>query len=295
MKIVPLTEELVPAFKDYFRKYSIEQDDSFPPGSNYRPQSDEPAYLLIDDNGNIEGAAALMIHKQYFEARTGRFRIFHSIQKETGNYELLLKKILNHTNGINDVYCFVEEKQTATRNVWENLGFRIKRYSWILKRDTNNFSPPEYAEGYELKTFRVGVDEQACCDIINEAFADMMGHVHLYPSMIDEWRKEPSYLDNGIKILWHNNRPVATMSMEKEHENDEDIIFIGAIGVLKSYQGRGLGKNLLREGIKYGKDFGVDRVMLSVNAENEKAAELYFKEGFEKDALIICYSMDTGK
>jgi hypothetical protein len=29
--------------------------------------------------------------------------------------------------------------------------------------------------------------------------------------------------------------------------------------------------------------------MLSVNAENEKAAELYFNEGFKKDALYICY------
>lgn len=32
MKIIKLTENLIPDFKEYYAKYSHEQDESFPPG-----------------------------------------------------------------------------------------------------------------------------------------------------------------------------------------------------------------------------------------------------------------------
>ncbi|HMQ80917.1 MAG TPA: GNAT family N-acetyltransferase, partial [Ignavibacteria bacterium] len=67
---------------------------------------------------------------------------------------------------------------------------------------------------------------------------------------------------------------------------------IEAIGVAGDYQGKGLGKNLLRTGIQYAADSGSPGVMLSVNGENEKAADMYFREGFKKEALYKCYYLD---
>ena len=77
----------------------------------------------------------------------------------------------------------------------------------------------------------------------------------------------------------------------KENENGEDVAFIEAVGILNSYQGRGLGKNLIRAGLEFSMDSGFNNVMLSVNAENERAADLYVREGFKKEALIICYHL----
>ncbi|HJY63964.1 MAG TPA: GNAT family N-acetyltransferase [Ignavibacteria bacterium] len=291
MKIKALGIEDVPAFRDYFKKYSFEQDESFPPTVDYIPRIDEPAILLIDDNADIAGAAVLMLHKEYKEAKTGRFRMFHCIRKEAELYRVLQNEILKYTKGLNDIYCFVEDFRTDTKDVWEKLGFKIKRYSFALKRDVLNFTPPEFPEGFTLKTFRHGIDEQAWCDIINESFANMQGHVHLYPSKIDEWKNDPSFLAEGMKMLWHGNEPIGTMAVMKENENGEDVAFIEAVGILNSYQGRGLGKNLIRAGLEFSMDSGFNNVMLSVNAENERAADLYVREGFKKEALIICYHL----
>jgi len=295
MKVQSLNNDMIPAFRNYFRKYSVEQDESFPPHPDYIVREDEPGYLLIDDSGAVAGAAVLMLHKEYKEAKTGRFRMLHCNTKKAEHYKILLDKILKHTNGLNDIYCFVEDFRAETREVWEKIGFTTKRYSFVLKRDVNNFNRPEFQNGFELKTFRNGTDEQAWCDIINESFASMQGHVHMYPSKIDEWKKDPLYLEEGMKMLWHGKKAVGTMALEKEIENGEEIIFIDAVGVLNSYQGMGLGKNLIRAGIEFGKVNGFKHVMLSVNAENERAADLYLSEGFTNEALIICYHMELNK
>jgi len=295
MKVTALTDRLVPLFIDYYCRYSPEQDESFPPHDDYTARADEPVYMLVGERGNISGAAALMLHKEYTEAKTGKFRIFHCIRKNAADYGLLLAEILKHTKGLNNIYCFIQEKQTSVRRAWESLGFRIKRYSWVLKRKTDDFQPPVFPGGYEIKTFRAGKDEQVWCDIINESFADMQGHIQMYPSKIDQWRREQSFLGDGMKILWHNNKPVGTMALTKDFVNGEEVIFIAAVGVLNSFQGRGLGRNMLRAGIEYGKNFGIRYVMLSVNAENERAADLYINEGFKKETLIICYSLEIMK
>ncbi|HEY3251631.1 MAG TPA: GNAT family N-acetyltransferase [Ignavibacteria bacterium] len=295
MKVTPLTENLIPSFKEYFKTYAHQQDESFPPDEDYVLRSDEPAYLLIDSDNKIAGAAELMMHKEYIEAKTARFRMFHCIEKDYHNYKKLLDAILKHTKGVNDIYCFVEDKCIDTCKVWERLGFNIKRYSFVLKRDIENITPSEFPKGYSLKTFNDGFDERAWCDIINESFANMQGHVHMYPEKLNEWRREPSYIKGGMKMLWHDGKPVGTMALIKESENGEDVIFIEAVGLLNSYQGRGLGKNMLRAGVEFGKNFGANSVMLSVNAENEKAADLYLKEGFKKEAVIICYSLKVNQ
>jgi mycothiol synthase len=290
MIIKELTAEDIPGFRNFFEVNAKCQDESFPPPKDYFITPEEPVYLLTDDEGNITGAAALMLHKAYRNAKTGRFRMFYCINNEIENYKLLFDKILPHTHGLNDIYCFVDEKFTDTRRAWEEIGFKVKRYSWILKRDTENFSLPGFPDGYELKPMISGWDEIAWCDIINESFAGMQGHVHLYPDKLEQWRRGPGHIDNGLMMLWHNKKPVGTIAFVKDTENGEDIIFIEAISLLKSYQGRGLGKNLLRTGIQLAKNCGVKHTMLSVNAENERAADLYIKEGFNKEALIYCYS-----
>lgn len=292
MKTVRLTNELVPKFGEYFTMYSKEQDESFPPQENYTIREDEPVYLLIDERENIIGAAALMLHKQYADVKKARFRIFHCITPDVNHYKMLLEEILKHTGGFRTIYCYITDNQVKTREVWEKLGFTIWRYSWILKRATDECNAVTFPEGFEIKTIREGTDEQAWCDIINEAFANLSGHTEMIPEKIEEWRQsDPSFIKEGMILVWHKDKPVATAAIIKENENGEDVIFIESIGVLNSYQGRGLGRNILRYGVQFAKDFGTKHVMLSVNAENERAAELYLNEGFEKNELYICYHL----
>lgn len=293
MKAVRLTKDKINDFREYFLKYSHEQDESFPPLDSYSVRDDESGFLLIGEKNEIIGAAVLMLHDEYIEAGEARFRMFHCIDHNVENYRCLLDSILSDINSrqviLSSIYCYVESKYEIIASAWEQLGFETRRYAWILVRAVEGAAEPVFPEGYEIRTLRDGIDENTWCDIINEAFENILGHVRMRPEKIIGWRKEPVYIAGGMKFLWYENKPVATVAMTREENDGEDVVFIENIAVLNEFQHKGLGRNLLRYCIRFAKDFGVKRVMLSVNAENEKAAELYFNEGFTKEALYICY------
>ncbi|MCI0449692.1 MAG: GNAT family N-acetyltransferase [Chlorobi bacterium] len=289
MKAVKVDVNNVADFIAYCRKCAAEQDESNVPEDDYLPREDEPAYLLLESNGDVIGAAAIMLHREYVEAKKARFRIFHCINKSYNNYKALLDEILNQSNGVDFVYCFITEGKSDVRTIWEKLGFTVWRYSWVLERGVHKINRFEFPEGCSVKTLAEGKDERAWCDVNNEAFANMLGHTHLRPEKITEWMKQDSYIAGGMKMLWHNDKPIGTIALIKETVNDESVIFIEGLSILNAYQGRGLGRNLLRYGIDFAKNYGVNKVMLSVNAENESAAKLYFDEGFKKHEIYICY------
>jgi mycothiol synthase len=278
-------------FIEYCKKHAAEHDESNIPSAEYKPRTDEPAFLLRTDIGELIGAASLMLHKEYVDSGKARFRIFHSIEKSFESYKLLLNEIERESQGVKYIYCYITEGKSETHQIWENLGFSVWRYSWVLERSTAGFTPHVFPEGFEIRTMRDGIDEEAWADIINEAFANMLGHTHLTPQKIAGWKKEECYIPAGMKMLWDASadKPIGTIAMIKEKEKGEEIIFIEAISLLNSYQGRGLGKNLLRYGIKFAQKFGVNKALLSVNAENSGAADLYFKEGFTKIEVYLCY------
>ena len=291
MKVVKLTEKNIPAFKQYFKQYSHEQDESNPPLDDFTAGENDPVYLLVNGS-EVRGAAALMLHPEYREVRQARLRMFHAADGDYLSYLKLLNSILLHTSGLTSIYGFIEDNYSNIAKIWEDLGFESRRFAWILTRDTKEFTGPHFPEGYELRNFREGIDEENWCDIINDAFAHTLGHVRLTKEKIAHWKLDPTYIDDGMKMLWHKEKPVGSLALIKEIHEGEEIIFIEAIGILTEEQGKGFGKNLLRAGIEYAINYGSKKAMLSVNGENDKAADMYFREGFKKEALYKCYYFD---
>jgi mycothiol synthase len=172
MKAVELTHEYIDEFIEYCKIYGPEQDESFLPHENFKPGEYDPAFVLFE-NGKIIGAASLILHPEYREAKKGRFRIFHSLNKSSESYGTLLDALLKKINGIDKVYCFINENKTEVRKIWELLGLSIERYSWIFERELNDFKQAVFPEGFSLKVMREGIDEQHWCDIINICFASL--------------------------------------------------------------------------------------------------------------------------
>ena len=56
---------------------------------------------------------------------------------------------------------------------------------------------------------------------------------------------------------------------------------IGLVGVLPAWRGRGLGRELVRWGVTELRRRGAAGIELSVEAENERATDLYRRHGFE--------------
>jgi ribosomal protein S18 acetylase RimI-like enzyme len=57
---------------------------------------------------------------------------------------------------------------------------------------------------------------------------------------------------------------------------------ISTLYVQPRHHGKGIGKLLLEQGLKYARDAGSPSVWLTTNSENSPAIAFYIKHGFEK-------------
>lgn len=292
MKILPLTAEYLPEFLAYCKQHGPEHDASFLPEEGFSPDSTNPTYIMVDSANQLKGAVSLMLDTAFRAARKGRFRIFHTLTMSSADYQALLEAVKPHLEGIDNIYLFIPEiKRSTTGQIFEELGFKIERYSWVLSRPVAGVPEPAFPAGFTVQPLKPGVDDQAWCDIINEAFAHLQGHLHATPEKLHQLLAEKESLPGGLMLLWHGEKPVGTVRVLRAENNGELEAEIAGLGVVSDYRGQGLGVNLLRAGVAFGRKHGLEKTSLSVNAENENAAQLYLQEGYEKELVVVCYNL----
>jgi mycothiol synthase len=105
------------------------------------------------------------------------------------------------------------------------------------------------------------------------------------PAVVEHVHAGPSFDASGICIVAERDDPtrfVAFTRVETETEESGGLLGeVGLIGVLPAWRGRGLGRALLRWGIAELRSRGVGRIVLAVEAANDRATALYRSHGFE--------------
>ncbi|MBS4538384.1 GNAT family N-acetyltransferase [Clostridium sp. D2Q-11] len=292
MNIIKLTSERKLDFINYCMKYRNEFDITFLDDQDlisFEPNEENPTYILLDNN-NVIGAVSLMINSYYRRAGSGRFRIFHTIESNKETYEKMLNLALKHIEGLQKVFMFIDGEDKKMAEVLKNLNFDIKRYSYTLINHDLEDMQASFPVGYELREFQAGRDEADWCKVRNLGFSKIEGcDTPKTPEMYNEMEKDYGHLPGGIIMLYHKNMPIGQVRASKEVEDDIEYVFISSLCVIPEHQGKGLGRNLLKVALNFGKRKGIQKGMLSVNAENENAVSLYLNEGFEKESVAICH------
>ncbi len=294
MAIQPLSSDRLVDFISYCKTFGREHDESYISDEDLSPDTfeigeDEPAYILLSDANQLIGAASLML-EDYRHNRTGRFRIFHVLSQKADEYQLLLKAILSHCSNLDWVYLFLPENRHDARNAFEQAGFTIQRYSWLMQRPHREVGDFTFPVGFHLHPFDVTRDVEAWCDVRNAGFKDLLGQMDIFPEQVVRMVEEQGYFKEGMLILCNDEEPVGTVRVTEEvNDNNKRIGFIGGLAIVPKYQHQGLGRKLLRAAIQAGYRNGLETTELVVNSENERAAALYLDEGFEKKQTMICY------
>jgi ribosomal protein S18 acetylase RimI-like enzyme len=153
---------------------------------------------------------------------------------------------------------------------------------------------PEVAvpEGATLRTFNAGFDEMAWLDQNNAAFSDHPEQGAWLPEDLEARIHEPWFDPSGFLILEIEGR-IAASCWTKVHELHPDRF--GEIYVLSvdpKFQGRGLGRVMLSQGLAALRHKGVQRAILFVDADNESAQRLYGSFGFtvEREDQLLRFS-----
>ncbi|MNC11706.1 Mycothiol acetyltransferase [compost metagenome] len=296
MKIEALSQDKRDGFLDFCRKHRPDIDESFlyeEELAAFEVSEENPTYVAINAQGTLVAAASLILNDYNRRGRKGRFRIFQADTADHAIYRALLQAIVQHTAGLDKLNIFVPTVNTRETENMLAAGFAVERYSYLLVRDDVNVPDFSLPTGYEIKPFRPGADEPVWCEVRNAGFAKLRGNeTPATPEMVAEMISGKNYIENGLLILYHNGRAVGIVRGADDDYEGSPIMNIGPLAVLPEYQGKGLGKILLRAALRFAKDNSYTQTVLCVNAENERAKALYIAEGFKQVEAAACFTYD---
>ena len=293
MKAEVLRSDRIKDFIEYCKKHRMEIDDSFLYDEDLKkfvPNDENPTCIITDQQGEIVGAASLIIDEYNKSGRKGRFRIFHSEIEKQECYDMMMKIILKYTSDIDSVFVFVPIVNKKLMELIKGLWFEVDRYSFLLVRDDLSVPEVRFPENYEIIPFKTGRDEEVWCEVRNSSFARLKGsETPITPKIVVNMMTSEDNIEGGSMILYHKERPVGLIRGAMDEYEGSQIMNIGPLAIIPEYQGKGLGRSLLRASLQFAKEKSYDKTILCVNAENERAKELYQQEGFKQVEAVACY------
>ncbi len=293
MQVKALKNERIGDFVEYCKRHRMEIDDSFLYDEDlrdFKPNDENPTYIVTNQQEEIKATASLIIDEHNRRGRKARFRIFHSEIEDVECYKLLMHAILKHTEGLDRIFVFIPTENKKLIESIEELNFTVERYSFLLVREGSEVSEVKLPEGYSIRPLILGEDEETWCKVRNASFANLKGsETPITPENVAKMISSDDNIEGGSMILYHNERPVGVIRCTNDEYEELPIMNIGPLAIIPEYQGKGLGRLLLRTSLKFAKEKSYDRAILCVNAENERAKSLYIQEGFEQIEAVICY------
>ena len=299
MNVEALQSARVKNFVEYCQKHRKEVDDSFLYEEHlkrFAPDSENPTYIVTNQKGEIVATASLIMDEYNQRGKRARFRIFHSEINDKSLYHQLLKSLLKHTGGLDKVFIFIPLANKPLAEMMEKLNFSVERYAFLLVREDMDVPEVRLPVEYVMRDFVPGKDEGIWSEVRNAGFATLKGNqTPVTPEMVSKMISSNDYLEGGMKILFHKEKPVGVVRGAADEYEDEPIMNIGPLAILPEYQGKGLGRQLLRASLKFAKEKSYNKTILSVNGENERAQALYIQEGFKQVEGVTCYQFDLVK
>lgn len=290
-----LDEAHLESFLGYCRAHRNELDESYLSDAElekFRIEPANPAFINLDEDMRITGAISLVINEAALRARRARLRILHSETGDPDIYRSLMEALQKESPGIDSFYVFSPDANSSLLGNLKRLGFAVERFVFLLIREDETLPKLNLPSGFSLRQYVAGSDEQAWCNIRNCAFASLKGNESpIAVDMVREMAAGEDSVAGGMLFLADGERPVGLIRGSDDEYEGRTVMNIGPLAVLPTYQGKGLGRVLLRAILSFAHEKSYGRALLSVNADNESALSLYTQEGFKKAEGFACLGL----
>ena len=184
--------------------------------------------------------------------------------------------------GVGVMHIQAAADDERARNLLESEGFsRVKEY-WQMRWEGGELPALNLPDGFALRSFRLGEDEETLTNLQNAAFGEHWGFC---PNTAEETAARVRIRNtdpDGIIFVMDSDKPAGynwTLRNRNEHGS---VGFVSMTGVHPSYRGKGLGTAVVVSGMRYLSERGVDAVELEVDSENTPALALYRKLGYRR-------------
>ncbi|TCO47617.1 mycothiol synthase [Kribbella antiqua] len=185
----------------------------------------------------------------------------------------------------------------GAERLFQKFGFEERRYFFDMKRPLDQPVPTAALEGgLRLVPFDTSMDE-ALRLTHNEVFLDHWGST---PKDADSWKTwftGARAFRGGMSYVVLDGTTIAAYVLGYEWEADTEVtgsrdLYIGQVGTVKSYRGRGLARVTLAKVLAKAAEAGYQRAGLGVDADNPTGAlGLYERLGFSVSSKWVSYGL----
>lgn len=152
-------------------------------------------------------------------------------------------------------------------------------------------------EGFAVRRFQVGVDEEAWLAVNARAFAGHAEQGRMSLADLADRQREPWFDPHGFLIVedTQSRDPdgrgrIAAFHWTKVEPEQPATGEVYVVGVDPDYQGRGLGKAVTLLGLHHLRACSARTATLYVDGDNPAAIATYHRLGFERSAVDVMYA-----
>lgn len=235
---------------------------------NFNPNI-KSLFLLYEDNKLL--SLLIMFIPSQDEAEISSFTLPEYRRK--GYFKELLAKASYELKKyeVSDILFVCEPQSLDGKAVIKKLEVNYDFTEYSLKYNQLNVTyPNQYLNKIELYKPNLQ-DSKILIDISQQIFNDSYENAE---TMVNK-TFESSFRQQYLAILDKEFIGMGGVSFE------QDGAYIFGFGIIPKYQGKGFGKDMLKLMLKDLINQNLEKIMIDVNSENEKAFNLYIKYGFE--------------
>ena len=242
------------------------------------PVDPEETLIAEDADGVVVG---------YWARRFDDLRI-HPASRRRGHGRRLFGAALARTaeRGEATITLHVPTHLDASVAFAEAMGLAYRSSLWQFRLAAGTpVRRPRFPDDVVLRPWTPDIDVGAFVAFADAAWEGHPSPLGLTPELARLVAELPGFDPEGIclvSLASDPGRPIAFAKVElRRGEAGEQTGWIGQIGVLPAFRGRGLGRHLLEWSVEYLRHHGAADIDLAVEAENELALGLYLRAGFE--------------
>ena len=180
------------------------------------------------------------------------------------------------------IHFQISQNDHESKKVLESSGWhKIKTY-WNLRFEETHLEDLVLPDGYSLRHFVKGKDENTLTELQNQSFGNHWG---FSPNDIEQIRYRTQMErtnDKGIIFIAKNGEIAGYNWTMEAHHGASSVGWVAMTGVHPNYRGLRLGRAVVLAVMHYLKSKNISIIELEVDSENIPATRLYNSIGFRK-------------
>jgi mycothiol synthase len=251
----------------------------------------EPGHTIVfDQDGQITALCFVF-------SDSGRKRVELDLfyLDSTPNAEDVFAAALSYLKSLGrgfEVLSSANQKDEPTLKLIQSFGFKFHRNYWKLVRQNNQDQFPVLPAGVEIRQLPFNDNANLYWRLEMDSFSEHFGFkfVEFEPWFLQ--RKDDSLIDQQGSFVIYQDGVAAGYLISSNGREELQGGFVDKLGVIKSMQGKGLGRHLLLHGIAHSVQKGHSSIALGVDSGNESGAiSLYGSVGFEPHVVWSAYRL----